>query len=155
MRTVAQCSAHWRHSTLPPVPGAHYTLCVIIHQFHPFHDRGWPHFPTTPLPPFCPLFLPPFHPLFLPPSLSRDWGTNQIARKALFTWVVYTNTRNTTIAVPLVEEWFTCIIDIPFHYSACQINTTIVHFFLTSNITLNAIWYWFNPKIIPQTKVSI
>ena len=63
------------------------------------------------------------------------------------------STRNTTIAVPLVEKWFTCIwylIDIfPFNYSACPINTTIVQFSLTSNITLNAIWYWFNPKIIP------
>ena len=61
-------------------------------------------------------------------------------------------TRNTTIAVPLVEEWFTCnwsLIEILFHYSACPINTTIVHFSLTSNITLSAIWYWFKPKIIP------
>ena len=61
-------------------------------------------------------------------------------------------TRSTTIAVPLVEEWFTCnwsLIDILFYYSACSINTTIVHFSLTSNITLSAIWYWLKPKIIP------
>ena len=55
-------------------------------------------------------------------------------------FALFKHTRNTTIAVPLVEYWFTCIwsvIEIPFLYPACFINTTIVHFFLTSNIRLN------------------
>ena len=60
------------------------------------------------------------------PSILR--GSTKTRKAFCVAWISYECTRN-RIAVPLIEEWFTCIwslIDIPFHYSACPISKTIV-----------------------------
>ena len=105
---------------------------------------------------YCTRLLTITRPLMLLWPLDRKLHSEFLSRRGMTIRFrlsrCYIHTRNTTIAVPLVEEWFTCnwsLIDILFHYSACPINTTIAHFSLTSNITYSAIWYWLKPKIIP------